>query len=119
MDQLFAQTKLMLLLVSHIEETAVTCLLVTLMVYTELEFSETMTCDDVCDWLKQNNLSDEDILPFRSRLLKPITSYSAVKSCLYILQSKTLMVKPSLISHLKVTMSISYIMTSLWVLRQS
>ena len=70
MDQLFVQIKLMLLLVSHIEETAVTCLLVTLMVYTELEFSEAMTCDDVCDWLKQNHLSDEDVLPFRSRSIR-------------------------------------------------
>ena len=67
MDQLFVQIKLMSLLVSHIEETAVAFLLFTLIVYTELEFSEAMTCDDVCDWLKQNNLSDEDILSFRSK----------------------------------------------------
>ena len=70
MDQLFVQITLMSLLVSHIEETAVTCLLVTLMVYTELEFSAAMTCDDVCDWLKQNNIPNKDILPFRSRSIK-------------------------------------------------
>ena len=68
MDQLFAQIKLMSLLVSHIE---VISLLFTLIVFTELEFSAAMTCDDVCDWLKQNNLSDDDILHFRSRSTKP------------------------------------------------
>ena len=36
-------------------------------IHAELVFSADMTCDDLCDWLKQNNLSDKDILPFRSK----------------------------------------------------
>ena len=46
----------------------------------ELEFSSDMTCDDVCDWLKQNNLSDKDIFHFRSKS-KNYNSLSKYYTC--------------------------------------
>ena len=43
--------------------------------HSELEFSASMTCDDVCDWLKQNNLSEKDVHPFRRKSRAKIPSY--------------------------------------------
>ena len=66
MDPHFVQVKLVLLLVStsKIDNTTVNCIII---INAELEFSATMTCDDICNWLKQNDMSEKDILPFRSK----------------------------------------------------
>ena len=65
MDPHFVQVKLVLLLVStsKIDNTTVNCIIIN----AELEFSAAMTCDDICNWLKQNDMSEKDILPFRSK----------------------------------------------------
>ena len=34
---------------------------------TELTFSDDMTSEDVCEWLKQNKVPDRDILHFKSK----------------------------------------------------
>ena len=81
MDQFFVQMKQILLLVSHgVYYTKYSYLLMhpiftNNLNHSELEFSASMTCDDVCDWLKQNNLSDKDIISFRSESRAKIFSW--------------------------------------------